>query len=106
MFVTILQSRRLRCTRPYLIDDGDLHGFDGDGGLVDAQHAGALTGSGAHAAGELGEVVGLQQPVQSLLPASLIHQIVPLRDLVAQGAACTHEMRFSGGNGKNVREKW
>ena len=47
----------------YLVNDGALHGFDGDRGLIDAQHAAAFTGRRAYTPCELWEVVGLQQPV-------------------------------------------
>lgn len=57
----------------YLVDDGALHGFDGDGGLVDPQHTTALTRGRAHPACELWEVVGLQQAVQGLLPSPLVY---------------------------------
>ena len=42
-----------------LINDGALHSLDSYRGLVDAQHAAAFTGSRAHSASELWEVVGL-----------------------------------------------
>jgi hypothetical protein len=42
-----------------------------------------LAGCWADTSCELREVVGLQQPVQSLPPATLVDQIVELRDLVA-----------------------
>jgi hypothetical protein len=37
---------------------------------------------------EFREVVGLEQALGGLLPAALVHEVVPLRDLVAQWAAC------------------
>mmetsp|Transcript_23427 Transcript_23427/g.67264 ORF Transcript_23427/g.67264 Transcript_23427/m.67264 type:complete len:944 (+) Transcript_23427:2462-5293(+) len=70
-----------------LVDGGALDVFDGDGILDDAQHTGALAGGGADAASELGEVVGLQQPVQGLLPILLVDQLVPLGDQVAKWAS-------------------
>jgi hypothetical protein len=76
-----------------LVDDGLLDALDGDRRLVDAEHAGALARRGAHAAGKLGEVVRLQQPVQRLAPAALVHQVVPLRDQVAQRAPCAAAAR-------------
>ena len=71
-----------------LVNDGTLHGFDGDRGLIDAQHAAAFTGSRAYAACELWEVVGVQQAVQSFLPPALVHQVVPLWYQVAQRTSC------------------
>ena len=41
-----------------IVYDAALNVLDGDGRLVDPEDAGALTGGGAHAASELGEVVG------------------------------------------------
>lgn len=37
---------------------------------------------------EFREVVGLVEPLRSLLPPALVHQLVPLRHLVPQGAPC------------------
>ncbi len=54
-----------------LVNDGRLDALDGHRRLDYAQRAAALAGRGAHAAGELGEVVGLQQAVQRLTPAAL-----------------------------------
>ena len=62
----------------YLVNDGALHGLDGDWGLVDPKHATALTGGRADSACKLWEVVGLQQAVQGFLPLALVHQVVPL----------------------------
>src|SRR5690606_37581318 len=53
---------------PTLVDDGGLNVLDGDRRGVDAEHAGTLAGRGAHAAGELGEIVGLVQAVERLVP--------------------------------------
>jgi hypothetical protein len=41
----------------------------------------------AHTPRELREVVGLVQPVQRVAPSALVHQLVPLGDFVAEGAA-------------------
>lgn len=170
------QCSLLKFPPSHLVYDGHLHGLDGHRVLVDAQHAGALAGGGAHApctaqrgaarasapphrttgrgaaplpppiqlhphlatcavpclphrsthcfcnfficvlrlrisgpphpsgsehcsppfplTRELREVVGLQQAVQRLPPPPLPHQGVPLRDQIAQGAACV------GGGGR------
>ena len=53
-----------------VVDDGALDVLDGDGRLVDAEHAGALARRGTHAPRELGEVVGLGQLVQRLAPVA------------------------------------
>ena len=71
-------------SRAHLVDNGALHRFDGDGRLVDTQNAGALARGRAHAAGELGEIVREEEPLQSVPPAPLIHQRIPLRNQVAQ----------------------
>ena len=47
---------------------------------VDAEDARALARAGQTAAGELGDVVGLVQPFQRVLPESAIDEIVPLRN--------------------------
>ena len=46
---------------PTLVDDRALVVLNGDGRSDDAEHAGAFAGSGADAAGELGEMIGLVQ---------------------------------------------
>ncbi len=75
---------------PAAVDDGVLDVLDGDGRLVDAEDAGALAGRGADAAGELGEIVGLVQAVQRLLPQPAVDEVVPLGDEVVDGAAGGH----------------
>ena len=54
---------------PGALDDAALDELDGDGRLVDAQHAGGLAGRGADAAGELGKVVGGVQAADRRLPS-------------------------------------
>ena len=51
-----------------LVDDGALDGLDGHGVGVDAEHARSLARRRAHAARELREVVGEEQPVKRLSP--------------------------------------
>lgn len=80
--------RRRPLSRAHLVDNGALHCFDGDRRLVDSQNAGALARGRAHAAGEFGEVVCEEEPLQSLPPAPLIHERIPLRNQVAQGTPC------------------
>jgi len=70
-----------------MIDDGALDILDRDRRLRDAQDAGSLARSGTHATSELGEVVGLQQLTQCLLPLTVEDEVVPLGNDVAQRAA-------------------
>jgi len=53
------------------IYDGALNGLDTNGVFVDAEYASTLTRSRAHTTGELGEVVGHEQTVESVTPLSL-----------------------------------
>mmetsp|Transcript_90221 Transcript_90221/g.255078 ORF Transcript_90221/g.255078 Transcript_90221/m.255078 type:complete len:770 (-) Transcript_90221:2977-5286(-) len=69
-----------------VLDDGQLGGLDRHRLLVDAKDAGLLAGSRAGGAGELREVVGVEQPLQRALPLALVHQLVPGGDAVAQRA--------------------
>eukprot|EP00982_Pelagococcus_subviridis_P002394 18522-Pelagococcus_subviridis.AAC.9 len=82
--------RRRRGDDPSLlepaVDDRALHGLDRDRVLDDPQRARPLARRRAHAAGELGEVVRLVETVQRVAPPALVHELVPLRDLVAEGA--------------------
>ena len=57
------------------------------GRLVDAEHAGPFARRGAGAAGELGEVVRLVQPIERVLPAALIDEVVPLGNQIVDRAA-------------------
>ncbi|GJD02058.1 hypothetical protein ColKHC_10883 [Colletotrichum higginsianum] len=68
------------------VDDGTLDGLDADGVLVDAENTGTLARGGTDAAGELGEVVGHEQTVESVAPLVLEHQLIPLRNDVGDGA--------------------
>ena len=70
-----------------LLDNAQLVVPDGDGVLVEMAQAGPLAGGGTHPAGELGEVVGLQQPGQGVAPVARHDHIVPLGDQVVEGAA-------------------
>eukprot|EP01136_Pigoraptor_vietnamica_P023733 Opistho-1_new@6558 len=69
------------------VDDGDFDALDGHWVRVDAEHARTLARRGAHAAGELGEVVREGELVVRLAPAAAVHEVVPLRNDVADGAA-------------------
>ena len=69
------------------VDDRHLDVLDRDRGIGDAEHARAFARRRAHASGELGEVVGLVQPIQRFAPVAAIHQIVPFRNQVVDRAA-------------------
>ena len=72
---------------PGAIDDAALDELDGDGRLIDAQHAGGLAGRGADAAGELGEVVGGVEAADGGFPAAVVDQVVPVGNEVVDRAA-------------------
>ena len=59
------------------------------GGLGDAQHARPFARRRAGAAGELGKVVRLVQPVEGLAPAALVDQVVPLGNQIVDRAAAS-----------------
>src|SRR5690606_31569418 len=77
--------------RPALVDDGMLYRFDADGVVVDVQRTGGFARRGAHAACELGKVVGRMQHVQRAAPVLLVDQIIPVGDDVVDGAAAGAE---------------
>src|SRR6266545_4635697 len=93
----LLSRAHLRCFRGHpalvegVLDDADLDLLDGDGVIVDAEHAGALAGRGAEAARELREVVGGMETVDRLAPAVAVDEVVPVGDEVAQRAALMAE---------------
>src|SRR5262249_42058889 len=62
-----------------------------------AQHARPLARGRADAAGELGEVVGLVQPLQRLAPQPAVDEVVPLRDEVVDRAAGSHALEEGAG---------
>ena len=83
-----------------MVDDGELDGLDGDGVVVDPQHAGAFARGGAQRAGELREVVGGMEPVHGLAPLVPVDEVVPVGDeiaertaLMAEGDAAVHAPR-------------
>jgi len=80
---------------PAAVDDLALDGFDRDRIVVDVERAGGFARRGANAAGELREVVRLEQAVQRLLPPVLVNQVVPVRDQVAQRAGAVAERQAS-----------
>ena len=96
--------RRGLCYHPSLlegtVDDRKFYLFDGDGLVVDGEYAGGLAGGGAEHARELGEVVGLVQAVDGLLPVLAVDEVVPVGDQVpqrtsrvAEGHAAIHATR-------------
>ena len=74
-----------------MLDDLHLDLLDGHRALVDAEHAGGLAGRRAEAARELREVVGGMQPLDGLAPAVAVHEVVPVRDEVAERTAVVAE---------------
>jgi hypothetical protein len=73
------------------LGDRDLDGLDGDGVVVDPEDAGALARRRAQPPGELGEVVGGVQAVEGIPPVLAVHEVVPVRDDVAERAALVAE---------------
>jgi len=72
---------------PRAVDDGLLDIFDGDRGLVDAEHARRLTGSGTNAPGEFREIVGRVQHAAGFAPTTAPYEVVPVGNDVGDGAA-------------------
>src|SRR2546426_906880 len=72
-------------------DDAQLDLLDSDGVVVDAEDAGRLAGRGAEAAGELREVVRRVETVDGHSPLLAIHEVVPVRNDVAERAALVAE---------------
>ena len=97
MTATVLPDRRSgACGRdvagvPRLVDDRDFDVLDGDGGLVDAEHARRLAGSRAQPPGELREVVGGVQPLGGGRPVLAVGVVVPLGDQVSERTAVVAE---------------
>ena len=60
--------------------------FNSDRRLVHPQHTSTLAGCGAYPTGELREVIGLMQALQCLLPAALIHHVIPFGDQIVNRA--------------------
>ncbi len=83
--------RRNPALGPAAHGDGLFDALNGDGVLIDAQHAGGLAGRGAELAGELRKVIGGVEFGQRLLPAVPVDEVVPVRDDVAERAALMTE---------------
>ena len=87
-------ERRLGRDPPGLegaVDDRQLDGLDRHRIVVDPQDAGAFARRGAQRPGELGEIIRGVEAVAGLPPAVPVHQVVPVRDDVPQGAALVAE---------------
>src|SRR5437588_3031427 len=69
------------------LNDALLVLLDGHRRLVDPQHAGRLARGRTNAAREFGEIVGRVELTHCFLPAAAIHQIVPVRNQIADRAA-------------------
>ncbi|MDB6037482.1 MAG: hypothetical protein JWM99_1323, partial [Verrucomicrobiales bacterium] len=79
------------------VDDGALDIFNGDRRGIDAQNAGAFAGGRANAAGEIGEVIRLVQPIKGLMPEAAIDEIVPFRNEVINRTARSHSTQEGAG---------
>ena len=82
------------------IDNRAFDAFDRHRRIDDVECASRLAGSGTHAAGKFGEVVGRMQHVERILPVVLVDEVVPVRDdvvhrtaVVAIGNAAVHAAR-------------
>ena len=81
------RGRRLGNNPPFVertIHNRQLDRLDSHGIVVDAEDARAFAGRRAQQARELREVVGEMQPIDRRAPRIAIHQIVPIRNQVAQ----------------------
>ena len=73
------------------LDGGHLDLLDGDGRLVDPEHAGGLAGRRAQTTGELREVVRGVQSLDRAAPVTTPGQVIPLRDEVAERTTAVAE---------------
>ena len=73
------------------LDDRGLGGLDRHRRAVDREDARAFARRRAQPAGEFGEVVGRVQPIDRGAPAIPIHEVVPVRNQVAERAALMAE---------------
>ena len=72
---------------PTPVRDRFFDGLDGNGIVVDAEHARGFARRGANPTGDLGEVIGRMQHAQGLGPAAVVHQVIPVGDDVVDWAA-------------------
>ncbi len=70
-----------------LVGNSLFDSLDGDRAIFEVEGTCFLARGGADAAGELGEIVGRMEVARGFLPIVLINEIVPVRDLVVDGAA-------------------
>jgi hypothetical protein len=82
---------------PAFVGDGAFDVFDGDGRGVDAEDAGAFAGSGADAAGEVGEVIGFMEAFEGFAPEAAVNEVVPFGDEVVDGTAGGHAAEEEAG---------
>ena len=71
---------------PALVDNRTFDGFDGDRAVINVQRAGRFARCRADASGKFGEIICRMQICQCGLPVIFIDQIVPVGDLVVDGA--------------------
>jgi hypothetical protein len=76
--------------------EGDLNNmffyfFDGDGWLVDTEHATALARGRADPSGEFGEIVGGAEDLIGLVPLLAVYMVVELGNDIAEGTAVMAE---------------
>ena len=82
---------------PGVFNGSQLVFLDGDRFAVEAAGAGRLAQGRADPAGEFGEVVGLEQPLDGVSEVAGIDQIVPLGDQVVQRTAGNHAVQDGAG---------
>src|SRR5438128_2399176 len=79
--------RRYPALAPGAVRNGRLDRFDRDRRVIDVERAGGFARGRTNTTGDLGEVVGLVQPIDRRPPILLVDEIVPVRDQVADRAA-------------------
>jgi hypothetical protein len=85
--------RRFRRDPPFLpaaIDNGALDVLDRYRRGNNPENAGAFARSGADAPGEIGEIVGFVEAIQSLAPKAAIDQVVPFGNQIMYGTSGSH----------------
>src|SRR4029079_3355462 len=88
----LLRRKRLDPTFvPRAFDNLELDLLDGDRIAVDTEHARGFTWRRAQPPGEFREIVRRVQAVERVLPTIAVHEIVEIRDDVAQRTAVIAE---------------
>ena len=82
---------------PGVFNNGTLVGFRRHRISVEVAGAGSLAQCRAYSGSKLRKTVGFFQAIVRLLPVSMIHQIVPLRHQIIQGAAGSHAGNHASG---------